>query len=145
MLLVKSWADAHPRTPLNWSRIEKSVGFTRTALSAKESIQTAFERAKEVEREVKKRTGASPDEVERLRGRVAELTVELESLRKSEDRWLNNWQRVLADVSEMGLNACDILAPISASDRLHTGDAVAAYKRERRPRASRKRATEDRK
>jgi hypothetical protein len=145
VLLLENWANTHARTPLTWSRVEKRVGFTRTALSQKEQIQTAFESAKKVQRDVKERTSGSPDEVTRLRRQVEELTIELELLQRSEDMWLNNWQRVLANLREMGLNAHDILAPISASGRLHTEDAIAAYKGERRPRASRKRNTADKK
>ncbi|PVX82463.1 hypothetical protein C7402_109317 [Paraburkholderia unamae] len=143
--LLDGWADSHPSTPLNWSRFTSITGFTRPALSAKESIQAAFVRAKEVQRDVKARSKASPNELERLRGRISELEDQVDTLRAAEEKWLTDWQKVLCNLMEMGINAADVLAPISAAHWLHTEDAIDAFKKERGRGVYQKRGRSDKK
>ncbi|MEN8515465.1 MULTISPECIES: hypothetical protein [unclassified Burkholderia] len=123
--ILEEWEVKRPRTPLNWSNIEKLTNFSRPALAAKVSIREAFDAAKTRQRGCVNRFR---DRLDSVQDEFARLKVENERLQAAEDEWQTMWQRVIHNADELGIDPQILFAPISSAGRRHTGETLATLR-----------------
>lgn len=89
---LEAWRDGQRGSKLSWGILEKLMGFSRQALSAKPKIKEAYDDTKAAL--AKGLRPRRPKDSDFMANRIAHLNSELERYHKLEADWLERWVRI---------------------------------------------------
>lgn len=107
---LESWRDGQRGGKLTWSLLEKTTGFSRQTLSAKEDIYAIYEAAKKA-----LATGARPrrpKSEDYQFAQIAALEKELLKFKKLEADWHERWIRIAYHARGKNLSIDELDRPL---------------------------------
>lgn len=107
---LEAWRDGLRGRKLTWKLLEKTTGFTRQTLSAKEEIYSGYEAAKNA-----LATGARPRRPKSddyHLEKIEALQKELDQFKELEADWHERWIRIAYHARGKGLSISDLDKPL---------------------------------
>lgn len=107
---IEAWRDRQRGARVTWRLLEKSIGFSRQAMAAKEELAQLYRDAKNALAKELRPRGVKSDDF--LEDKIAQLTNDLETYKKLEADWFERWVRIAFHARSKGLSIDDLDRPL---------------------------------